>query len=197
MSISHSYETRLFDDTNRIGFEIIAIPRSSFGEEDTGDHLGNLAQEANQGDQQFRWLEGDVDANGDAIRSGLALLLLSEHAPEIADEISQLRTVDGLIWRGSQVSLSPAGSALVDHFLREPVLIQEQSTPLGRAGLEILIGAHIGFLIAAGSPPLMLIAVPAGIFAVRAASAAGDEIGPAAGKIYKAVGARLARWIRK
>ncbi len=195
MSISHAYETRLFDDTNGIGLEIIAIPRSSLGEEDTSDLLGHLAQEANQGNQQFRWLEGVVDADGDAIRSGVALLLLSEHAPETALEISQLRTVDGLIHRGNQVSLSPVGNALVDHFIREPILIQEQSEPRGRAALEILIGTNMGFLVAAGNPPLMFLTVPAGIFAVRAAAAAGGEIRPAAGKIFRAVGDRLAQWI--
>lgn len=85
----------------------------------------------------------------------------------------------------------------MNHLLNEPVFIQEESPPLGRQALEILIGAEIGFLIAAGNPPLLLITVPLGIFVVRAASAAGEQAGLPAGKIFGAVGARLAKWIRE
>jgi len=181
-----------------VGFEILSIPRWSLTDGDISTVIQDLAQEANHGNQQFRWLEGVVDADGQAIRSALAFLLVSQHVPNIAEEIAQLRTVDGLARPAPRVQpvLSQIENELVNYLLNEPVFIQEESPPLGRTALEILIGAQIGFLLAAGTP-LVFIAVPAGIFAVRAASAAGEEAGPAAGRIFKAVGARMAQWISR
>jgi hypothetical protein len=186
---------RVYDDDNDVGFEILSIPAAAVGD---ADPMSDVAAGAVSFDLTATWLDGPADAA--ALHAALALLLQAQHAPGITDELREIATVEGLVWKGEQVSLTVVGATLVDHVMQQAVFLEETSPAYGRPALEVLIGANIGFLIA-GPTPMLLLTVPAGIFAVRTASAAGaeagQEAGQAIGSVFRAAGRKLARWIRR
>ena len=196
MGISRVYETQVFDDEHDTGFDILSLPGASIPSLSLSNFAATLGIE--QSDQtprfSYRLLQGRIGSTEDIGRA-LAVLLLAGHQAISREELVRIGSVQDLVARGREVSLSTVGEDIVAHTVNTSLLPSEAS-PADFSTAELLVGGSIALLLGEQGP-VLFIAVPAGVFLVSFASRLGHKAADGLPRALKAVGRRVWNWIRR